>query len=66
MEIIFKNGKMSEKYHEIIERAAVEQQKAIQDEKAAKQKETEIRKEKSIEKATKFIVEKFHEETGIR
>ena len=55
---------MSEKFHEIIERAAMEQHNAILEEEAAKQRETEKRKEKSIEKA-KYIVEKLHEELEI-
>ena len=56
---------MSKNFHEIIERAAMEQHNAILEEEAVKQRETEKRKEKSIEKATKYIVEKLHEETEI-
>ena len=56
---------MSDKYNQIIERAAVEQHQVMEKKKAEKQKEMERRKEKSIEAATKFIVEKFHQETGI-
>ena len=56
--------KISEKYEKIIERAAATKHKAMQDEKAAKQKETK-NKGKSLEKATEFIVEKFHKEIGI-
>ena len=56
--------KISEKYEKIIERAAAAKHKAMQEEKADKQKETE-NKEKSLEKATEFIVEKFHKEFGL-
>ena len=56
---------MSENFHNIVERAAMEQHKAMLEEYAAKQRETEKRKEKSIEFATKYIVAKLHEETEI-
>merc|ERR1712150_195029 len=56
--------KISEKYEKIIERAAATKHKAMQDEKAAKQKETK-NKGKSLEKATEFIVEKFHKDHEI-
>ena len=45
---------MSEKYQEIIKKAA-----------AAKKKEAEKRKEKSIEKATEIIMEEMLKESGI-
>ena len=56
---------MSDKYQKIIEQAALEQHKVMQEEKAAMQRETEKRKEKSIEKATKYIVEKLHKDIEI-
>ena len=45
---------MSDKYQEIIKKAA-----------AAKRKEAEKRKEKSIEKATEIIMEEMLKESGI-
>ena len=45
---------MSDKYQEIIKKAA-----------AAKKKEAEKRKEKSIEKATEIIMEEMLKESGI-
>ena len=54
MKIRFKNIKMSDNYHEIIARTAAE-----------KQKEMKKIKEKAIERATKIIIEKMHQERGI-
>ena len=52
--LIRKNIEMSEKYEEMIKRAAT-----------AKKKELEERKEKCIEKATEIIMDKMHKESGI-